>query len=320
MAIFIIIIIIEQIKKRIVIKIKNNENEIKKLEVKLIEKTKIKNTTENKISFYTLDRNSLYNLILKELKYLETFEFEYGFLSSIGVKIIIPEDPLNIEGFIKAPNNSPYKNGIFQFLIKIPYDYPNSRPELIFKTKIFHTEYLERMNRCDLSFLKKYWNPGYRLKHVLCALYEFFVYRSNYGLENEATELLRKNNIYEYNKKCEEYVKNYAFKEFNNKYNYLGEGYTKMKRELKSGYNFMNIGFEDRFDIYNFSLNDDEADKPVYYYIGHYIDPIFSDKALINDNRVFHSSISIKKLKKSKIIFLVPMVRELSDFIVKDFT
>ena len=51
--------------------------------------------------------------IRKEIAELEDFERKYAFLSSIGVKIIKPKnnDFSQIEGFIKAPDNSLYKNG-----------------------------------------------------------------------------------------------------------------------------------------------------------------------------------------------------------------
>ena len=120
-------------------KIKNNKNEIKILN-ELIDNLKNRKSI-NKPSFY--DSNGI-ERIQYELKTLEHLESNYGFLSSIGIKIINSRDLLNIEGFIKAPDNSPYENGIFKFLIKLDKYYPKSSPDLILKTKIFHTMYTER--------------------------------------------------------------------------------------------------------------------------------------------------------------------------------
>ena len=67
------------------------------------------------------------------------------------------------------------------------------------------------------------------------------------------------------------------------------------------------------------SIDTDEADKPAYYYRGHYIDPKFADKALITDNKVFHSSICIKQLSNRNIIFLAPILHEYSSYIRKEY-
>lgn len=176
----------------------------------------------------------------REIEELTDFETDYGFLNSIEVKILDPKyhdyDFKQIEEFIKAPDNSPCKNGIFHFSIK-------------------------------------------------------------------------------------EYVKKYAYKEFNNEYDYL---FKKDSRKIKKS----NLS-DDKFTLtffciensesYNIRINKDEPDKPTYYYIGHYISPLMADKALIVGNKVFHSSINIKecikeikKCKNSQIIFMIPMLEEFS--------
>lgn len=69
--------------------------------------------------------------IKREVSVLEDFERKYAFLSLIGVKIIKPKnnDFSQIEGFIKAPDNSLYKNGIFNFIIKYNLcNYPSQGP------------------------------------------------------------------------------------------------------------------------------------------------------------------------------------------------
>ena len=67
--------------------------------------------------------------IIEELHKLENLERNYGFLSSIQTKLLVPENNNEIEGFIKAPDNSPYKDGIFNFIIKYQSDYPQRAPK-----------------------------------------------------------------------------------------------------------------------------------------------------------------------------------------------
>ena len=292
-------------------KIKNNEIEIKILDDKIdnLKKRKI----INKTSLY--DSNGL-ERIQNELKTLEHLENSYGFLSSMGVKIIKSRDIFNIEGFIKAPNNSPYKNGIFKFLIKLDKNYPKSAPDLLLKTKIFHTMYNESRSHCAISLLNN-WNPKNNLIQVLCSLYEFFTYQTNFGYCNEAYRLFHQHNIHEFNKKCQEYVIKYSYKDFSKEYNYLFEEHkNNIKREFDNDFIFVSI---ENSEIYKMSIDTDEADKPAYYYIGHYIDPKFADKALITDNKVFHSSICIKQLSNRNIIFLAPILYEYSSYIRKEY-
>ena len=71
---------------------------------------------------------------MQEFEHLKDLEREYGFLNSIQTKLLVPERINEIEGFMKAPDNSPYKDGIFNFIIKYPDNYPEMGPELILKT------------------------------------------------------------------------------------------------------------------------------------------------------------------------------------------
>ena len=46
---------------------------------------------------------------------------------------------------------------------------------------------------------------------------------------------------------------------------------------------------------------------------------MLADKALIVGNKVFHSSISIKECIKSRIIFMIPMLEEFSNYMRKGY-
>ena len=56
-----------------------------------------------------------------------------------------------MEVFIKAPENSPYKNGVFNFIIKFHSSFPELKPDVQLKTKIVHTE-VDHNGRCYIKF------------------------------------------------------------------------------------------------------------------------------------------------------------------------
>ena len=301
-------------------KIKNNENEIQKLKNK-IDSLNNKKYIDNLIIEKKLNKKNNKSkehqllpfsyIIRKEISILEYIESGYGFLSSIGVKILPPKhDYSQIEGFIKAPDNSPYKDGIFNFVIKFPYEYPKAQPQVFLKTKILHTECLDSDGRCCISFLN-YWNQNNSLLEIICILYEFFAYQTFNGYQNDASKIFKTKNISLFKEKCQEYVKKYAYKEFNNEYDYLFKNSIDINKFYSDDFTLIFFCIENG-DIYKIRIDKYEADKPVYYYIGHYISPLLADKALIVGNKVFHSSISIKECIKSRIIFMIPMLEEFS--------
>ena len=72
---------------------------------------------------------------MQEFEHLKDLEREYDFLNSIHNKLLVPERINEIEGFMKAPDNSPYKDGIFNFIIKYPDNYPERSSSINFKNK-----------------------------------------------------------------------------------------------------------------------------------------------------------------------------------------
>ena len=142
-------------------KLKEKEDKINSINNTIIKKEKemkneIKNEMKNEMksmkSYFKSDISSLNmakflrcfsnkpfkDRFYNELSKVKLLEEKYGFLSSIGIKLIFPENDNEIEGFIKAPENSPYKNGIFNFMIKYNQGYPKDGPRLFIKTKILH--------------------------------------------------------------------------------------------------------------------------------------------------------------------------------------
>ena len=140
-----------------------------------------------------------------------------------------------IEGLIKAPENSPYKNGIFYFVLKYGYDYPNRGPELLFKTKILHCECAEN-GHCCTQFLNE-WDQRKDLSQIIGVIYQFFMachYYQN-GYSNEATSILRQKDVSFFDQKYQEYVRSYA-----------------------------NLFFDDNSDYYLFQDINDETSKELF--------------------------------------------------------
>ena len=248
--------------------------------------------------------------IIKELEQLVDLERNYGFLSSIGVKLLRNNDNdtnYQIEGLIKAPENSPYKNGIFNFLLKYGNDYPNNAPELLFKTKILHCECAEN-GHCCTQFLRD-WNQGKNLSQIIGAIYQFFMacYYYQNGYNNAAKHLLRDKGVSFFDKECQKYVRSYA-----------------------------NLFFDDNSDYYLFQDINDETSKELFskdincVFLGGDIFKLFfssfpslielkqmlskrvnnnslDNKAIIIGNKVYSfKNPSLKFFSNSKTIFISP--------------
>ena len=318
------------------IKIKNNENEIKNLNIKIEELIK-KNDNElkekqNKINIINKNIMKINNNLNEEINYakkniilkcfsnpkirdriydelckLEVLEKKYGFLSSIGIKLLLPKNDYEIECFMKAPKNSPYTNGIFNFIIKYDKDYPKTKPQIKLKTKIFHCN-------CNLSsgffwidFLY-YWKKDSDLSQILSVLYQLFISNNpNDPVEFNIAKIY-KDNYSKFERICQEYTDKYAIKEFNHEMDYLFQEYSDIKRNISDSYFtfvFINSHFERNIikkipkDIIikqNIDLNN-------------YLKTDFKDKALIIGNKSFRSLIDLKDFLNNQIIFVIPRIR-----------
>ncbi|OWM78865.1 hypothetical protein CDL15_Pgr003036 [Punica granatum] len=61
---------------------------------------------------------------------------------------------------------TPYENGVFRMKLLLSHDFPHSPPKGYFLTKIFHPNIAINGEIC-VNTLKKDWNPGLGLRHVL---------------------------------------------------------------------------------------------------------------------------------------------------------
>ena len=178
-------------------------------------------------------------------------EEKYGFLSCIGVKLVRSCGLNEIEGFIRAPDNSPYKNGIFNFIIKIPEKYPDQYPEVIFKTKIFHTECRYDSGKCCIYFGE--FRQRISLSLILIGIYEFFLGNNgSFGYSGEEPSQLYRKNLDLFNQKCQEYTKKYASDKFPEEPEelYLLKDYCDSIKEFENRYlvyDFMRGGAKELF-------------------------------------------------------------------------
>ena len=230
-------------------KLSNQEKEVAKL-IKINKKNPCRSNEEiDEINKINIDRYitnfSNKEKVKKELHELRELEKNYGFLSCIGVKLLLKHNFNEIEGFIRAPDNSPYKNGIFNFIVKLPEDRRN-KPEVKFKTKIFHTEVPEDNSKCCI-----YWDclnipfEKISLSLILISIYEFFLGNNSHGYSCLASKLYQTENYGLFFQKCEEYTRKYASNKFDSKLIYLFQDYYDYGTEFDGS----------RYIFYNFIYN-----------------------------------------------------------------
>ena len=90
--------------------------------------------------------------LLIELKHLQKF-------CPSGIYIIPQSDNIKIWHGVIFPREGYYKNGIFKFQIKIPNDYPNSPPTVVFVSRLYHPLINQKTGILDLSQKFPKWEP-----------------------------------------------------------------------------------------------------------------------------------------------------------------
>ena len=121
--------------------------------------------------------------------------------------------------------DTPYGGGIFFIRVRFPDNYPDKRPEVVFKTPIYHlninpikSEYksLEPLGYVGISSLED-WKPDYAIRQVLCDIYAL-LYMPNpdqpYG-HDRAGEFIYDKELYD--EKVRYFTKKYATYQMANK-------------------------------------------------------------------------------------------------------
>ena len=134
------------------------------------------------------------------------------------VGLIDKNNIYNWQCTLLGPNDSPYKGGYFQILIKFPIDFPQNGPEIIFNTPIFHLNVNpvktknEQLGHCCISTIN-FWNPETSIEDILVSVFGLF-YAANeesayQGYGDEAINDFI-NNKEAYDKRVRYFTKKYA--------------------------------------------------------------------------------------------------------------
>ena len=123
----------------------------------------------------------------------------------------------------RGPKNSLYKNGLFSIKIKFPEDYPESPPEIIFKTPIYHLninsssktgEPVGKVYTNSLHYWKNYYTIGKILPEIIVLFYK---QNPDCGYDDQKNyEYLNSKEVFE--QKIKYFTKKYAYPNNSNTY------------------------------------------------------------------------------------------------------
>ncbi len=74
------------------------------------------------------------------------------------------------KAYIEGPEGTVYQGGIFKIDIKIPEDYPISRPKMHFGSHVWHPNIYAHTGCIGLPLLKHNWTPQLDIRKVLLAI------------------------------------------------------------------------------------------------------------------------------------------------------
>jgi len=102
--------------------------------------------------------------IVKELAEAKKFKEPNILLTNLNDDVFI------WKGYLFGPDNSPYKDGIFEIKLNLPNNYPMSPPKITFLTKIFHPNINFENGEVCLDILKEQWTPAWTLESACLAI------------------------------------------------------------------------------------------------------------------------------------------------------
>ena len=122
------------------------------------------------MSFNTL------NLIKQEFQ-----DLQMNPIASLGVVVGMPDEnnPYLWQCTMIGPTDTSFAGGLFYLKIIFPTNYPNSAPEVLFVTPIYHlnVNHINQPN-CPLGHIclstLNFWNPNYKIREVLTNIFALF--------------------------------------------------------------------------------------------------------------------------------------------------
>ena len=156
--------------------------------------------------------------LLKQYKYADC-----DTIHNLGdsIKLFKEDDIYEWDIVLLGAPDSLYNGGIFHIKLSFPKDYPNSKPEVIFLTPIYHLNVnplklegneIEPLGHVSVSFIN-WWKPNTTVKEILIQLYSIFYLQTNdspYGLDR-SIEFLENRPLYDM--KTKYFTKKYANQE-----------------------------------------------------------------------------------------------------------
>lgn len=118
-------------------------------------------------------------------------------------------DVYNWKASFIGPTNSPYHGGYFKLAINFPSDFPKSKPNIKFKTKIYHPNINYDNGNICIDSLNN-WKSTTTLKEVFYSIYCLLITPNPDSYLNSDAAKLFKENHSEFLNRANEDVRKYA--------------------------------------------------------------------------------------------------------------
>lgn len=110
-----------------------------------------------------------------------------------------------------GPIDTPYENGVWRVLVRLPNNYPFTPPRIAFLNKIYHPNIAERSGIVCLNVINHEWSALYDLNMIFeTFLPQLLVYPNSLDPLNACAAALLLSKSSKYNSKVIQYVRSYA--------------------------------------------------------------------------------------------------------------
>ncbi len=158
------------------------------------------------MSFNTL------NLIKQEFQ-----DLQMNPIASLGVVVGMPDEnnPYLWQCTMIGPTDTSFAGGLFYLKIIFPTNYPNSAPEVLFVTPIYHinVNHINQPN-CPLGHIclstLNFWNPNCKIREVLTNIFALFYLGNADSPFGRERQFEMKNNQQLFEKKIKYFTNKYA--------------------------------------------------------------------------------------------------------------